>query len=111
MVANPKDAAAFPDPLTYQVKDDGVQPAKKLTKVFGVKDYKGTKAFLKESRQLQKQKIREAKEREEELKDKLGNKIPKFPEPTPQAYQTFDKWRQHWEKNKPQPRGSKGTLG
>jgi hypothetical protein len=110
MVENPRDAAAFPDPLTYKVKDDGIQPAKKLTKVFGSKDYKNMKTFLKESRQLQKEKNRENKEREEELKDKLGNKIPKFPEPIPQAYETFDKWRVHWQKNKPKPREAKGSA-
>jgi hypothetical protein len=109
MVENPKDATLFPSPLTYTVKDDGIQPAKKLTKVFGSKDYKNMKTFLKESHQLQKERNKEAREHEEELKDKLGNKVPKFPEPIPQAYQTFDKWRAHWKKNKPKPRGPKGS--
>lgn len=110
MVANPKDAAAFPSPLTYDAHDRGVQPNKKLTKVMGGVNYKDMKKLRKEKHQENKEKQAEERERAKDLADKLAGKIPKYPEPIPQGYQTFDKWRTYWNKNKPKPKEKDGKI-
>lgn len=70
----------------------------------GGRDYKRYKEFTRESLTQQRERTKAEKERVNELKDVLGDKIPQYPEPIPQAYQTFDNWRKYYKVNKPNPR-------
>lgn len=45
-----------------------------------------------------------------DLKDKLGEIVPKYPDPVPQTYNTFDNWRKYYEKHKPNPYAKKGMV-
>lgn len=73
----------------------------------GGRDYKRFKEATREAQSSQKERAKNEKERVADLKDTLGDKIPQFPEPIPQAYQTFDNWRKYYKVNKPNPRQKK----
>lgn len=77
---------------------------KHLTKVMGGRDYKKLREDKKAMEIERKEREQAEKERQAELKDTLGDKIPKFAEPIPVAYKTFDDWRRYYKVNKPNPK-------
>lgn len=70
----------------------------------GGKDYKNFKEAKQARATTQKERDQQEKERVTELKEVLGDKIPKLPEPIPTAYRTFDSWKKHYIVNKPNPK-------
>lgn len=48
------------------------------------------------------------KERVAGLKEELGDLVPKYPEPIPQDFNTFQNWTRYYKKNKPIPRAKNG---
>lgn len=44
------------------------------------------------------------KERQNDLKEELGDKIPKFIQPISQSYRTFDNWSKYYKVNPPKPK-------
>lgn len=66
--------------------------------------YKKFKEAVNEKQTQMKEADAEEKERQSELKDTLGDKIPKYPYPISQSYRTFDSWSKYYKVNKPNPR-------
>lgn len=77
---------------------------KHLTKVMGGLDYKRLGEDLKTKQSEMREREQAEKERQADLKETLGDKVPKFNKPIPVAYRTFEDWGRYYKAHKPNPR-------
>lgn len=74
----------------------------------GYLEYTKLREDIKSKQSERRERDQAEKERLDELKDTLGDKVPKHPDPIPAAYKTFDSWHQYYKVNKPNPKQKNG---